>query len=147
MRSPSSAATACLFLDEAEVRATTERIIAAQPLLGTLAADPSLRGIAGAFDLILTGVERGDASLATIATPLGALADAAVAAASGRVEPPDWGAMFTGRAANPLELRRFVLVQPRLDFSALSPGATAAEAIRDAARDLDDPGERGAASA
>ena len=38
--------TALLFQDEAELRATTERIIAAQPLLGTLAADPSLRGVA-----------------------------------------------------------------------------------------------------
>src|SRR5262249_45050067 len=34
------------------------------------------------------------------------------------------------------ELRRFILVQPTLDFSALQPGAQAADAIRAAARDL-----------
>ncbi|RYI97924.1 MAG: hypothetical protein EON47_19650 [Acetobacteraceae bacterium] len=70
-----------LFLDEAAVRETTERVIAAQPLLGTLAADPSLRGIATAFGLVLTGVERGDATLESIAAPLAALAGAAVLAA------------------------------------------------------------------
>ena len=131
-----------LFLDEAAVRETTERVIAAQPLLGTLAADPSLRGIAAAFGLVLTGVERGEATLGSIAAPLAALAGAAEAAVAGQVAPPDWGRLFTGRAPEPMELRRFVLVQPHLDFSALSPGATAAEAIREAARDLEIPGVR-----
>ncbi|MDB5372220.1 MAG: hopanoid biosynthesis-associated transporter HpnN [Belnapia sp.] len=131
-----------LFLDAAAVRETTERIIAAQPLLGTLAADPSLRGIAEAFGLILTGIDQGAATLDSIAAPLAALAGAAEAAAGGRVAPPDWGALFTGRAPDPMELRRFVLVQPHLDFSALSPGATAADAIRAAAQALDIPGIR-----
>jgi hopanoid biosynthesis associated RND transporter like protein HpnN len=131
-----------LFLDEAEVQDTTERIIAAQPLLGTLAADPSLRGIAEAFGLLLTGLERGEASLEDIATPVRALAASTEAAVAGRIEPLDWGALFIGRPADPLELRRFVLVQPRLDFTALSPGAAASQAIRDAARDLDLSGIR-----
>ncbi|WP_144404422.1 MMPL family transporter [Belnapia sp. F-4-1] len=131
-----------LFLDTEEVRQTTERIIAAQPLLGTLAADPSLRGLATALGLILQGIERGEATLADLAAPLAALAPAAEAAAAGRTAPPDWGTLFTGRPPDPQALRRFVLVRPRLDFSALSPGATAAEAIREAASRLDIPGTR-----
>ena len=133
---------ALLFLDTDEVRQTTERIIAAQPLLGTLAADPSLRGLATALGLILQGIERGDATLSDLSAPLSALAPAAEAAAAGRTEPPDWAALFTGRAPDPQALRRFVLVRPRLDFSALSPGATAAEAIRAAAAGIDIPGTR-----
>ncbi len=131
-----------LFLETEEVRRTTERIIAAQPLLGTLAADPSLRGLSTALGLILQGIERGDATLADLAAPLAALAPAAEAAAAGRTVPPDWAALFTGRAPDPQALRRFVLVRPRLDFSALSPGATAADAIRDATAHLDIPGTR-----
>jgi hypothetical protein len=133
---------ALLFLDTEEVRATTERIIAAQPLLGTLAADPSLRGLATALGLILQGIERGEARLSDLAAPLSALAPAAEAAAAGRIAPPDWAALFTGRPPDPQALRRFVLVRPRLDFSALSPGATAAEAIREATLRLDIPGTR-----
>ncbi|MBL6457526.1 MMPL family transporter [Belnapia sp. T6] len=131
-----------LFLEEAELRDTTERIIAAQPLLGTLAADPSLRGLATALGLVLEGVARGEAELSAIAAPLAALAPAAEAALDGRIAPPDWGQLFTGRAPAPQELRRFVLVQPRLDFSALSPGATGAEAIREAAVGLGLPAVR-----
>ncbi len=133
---------ALLFLETDEVRQTTERIIAAQPLLGTLAADPSLRGLSTALGLILQGIERGEARLSDLAAPLAALAPAAGAAAAGRAAPPDWAALFTGRAPDPQALRRFVLVRPRLDFSALSPGATAAEAIREAAAHLDIPGTR-----
>ncbi|WP_043336741.1 MMPL family transporter [Belnapia moabensis] len=133
---------ALLFLDTDEVRQTTERIIAAQPLLGTLAADPSLRGLATALGLILQGIERGEAKLSDLSAPLAALTPAAEAAAAGRTAPPDWAALFTGRAPDPQALRRFVLVRPRLDFSALSPGATAAEAIREATTRLDIPGTR-----
>ncbi|SDB64388.1 MMPL family transporter [Belnapia rosea] len=131
-----------LFLETAEMRQTTERIIAAQPLLGTLAADPSLRGLATALGLVLQGVERGEAKLTDIAAPLAALAPAAEAAAAGRIEQPDWASLFTGRPPDPQALRRFVLVRPRLDFSALSPGATAGEAIHEAAGRLQMPGIR-----
>ena len=59
-----------LFGSVAEVRSTTQSLISAQPLLGPLAADPSLRGIAGAFGTILTGVENGSAQLADIDKPM-----------------------------------------------------------------------------
>jgi len=121
---------AFLFLDKAELQETLDRIIAAQPLLGTLAADPSLRGVAQALGLMLKGVERGETQLSTLGPALHAVDGAAEAAVAGKVEPPDWGTLFTGREAGPLELRRFVLVQPKLDFTALSPGAAAEDAIR-----------------
>ena len=46
-----------LFGSPAEVRASTKALIDAQPLLGPLASDPSLRGVADAFATMLTGVE------------------------------------------------------------------------------------------
>lgn len=130
---------AFLFLDTSEVREATERVIAAQPLLGTLAADPSLRGVARALELAAEGMARGEAGAAEAAT-LGpafqALARAAREAAGGRVAPVDWAALFTGRQPDPLSLRRFVLVQPVLDFSALAPGEAATRTIREEAARL-----------
>lgn len=122
---------AFLFMDQAELQETLDRIIAAQPLLGTLAADPSLRGVAQALGLMLRGVEQGETRLSTLAPPLHALAGAAEAAAAGEVAPPDWAALFTGREPGRMERRHFVLAQPKLDYTALSPGAAAEEAIRD----------------
>jgi hypothetical protein len=128
--------SALLFLDEAEVRQVTERLIAAQPLLGTLAADPSLSGVARAVQLIAEGVERGEGDPATLLPPLRALAGAATAAATGPAPPLDWTALLTGRAPDPLELRRFLLLRPVPDFSALAPTAAATAAVREAAASL-----------
>lgn len=127
---------ALLFLPEPEVRETTERIIQAQPLLGTLAVDPSLRGLSTTFSLVLQGVERGDARLTDIAPALNALGPVAEAAARGERRFLDWGALFTGRAPSILETRRFVLARPRLDFANLSPGAAAGEVVREQAQRL-----------
>ena len=60
----------------ADVKATTEGLIRAQPFLGPLAADPSLRGVSTAFGALAQGVKAGQASLADVRRPLGALADA-----------------------------------------------------------------------
>jgi hopanoid biosynthesis associated RND transporter like protein HpnN len=127
---------AFLFLPVAEVHDVTERIVQAQPLLGTLAADPSLRGLATSFGLVLQGVERGEAKLADFATALDALLPPAEAALDNRLQFLDWGELFTGRKPTVLETRRFVLAKPRLDFAALSPGAKAGEVIRNTAREL-----------
>ncbi len=128
--------SAFLFMPEAEVRDTTDRIIQAQPLLGTLAADPSLRGIATTFGLLLQGVEQHETTLAEIATPMAALIPPAEAALAGRLRFLDWGSLFTGHQAGVLELRRFVLAKPRLDFANLSPGAAAGDLVRATARQL-----------
>ena len=128
--------SAFLFMAEPELRDTTDRIIQAQPLLGTLAADPSLRGIATTFGLLLQGVERRETTLAEIATPMAALIPPAEAALAGRRHFLDWGSLFTGHQAGVLELRRFVLAKPRLDFANLSPGAAAGDLVRATAREL-----------
>jgi hopanoid biosynthesis associated RND transporter like protein HpnN len=142
--------SALLYLPPDALRQTTERLIEAQPLIGILAADPSLRGVAAALRRIVQGAEQAEGSLAGLAEPLAALATAAEASAAvragggGGLRPLDWSALFAGSAAAPrAALRRFVLVHPRLDFAALSPGAAAGEAIRAAARRLGLAGEAG----
>jgi uncharacterized protein len=49
-----------------------------------------------------------------------------------------------GRKSKPSELRRFIEVDPILDFKALQPGAKATSAIRQAATDLNFAGKYGA---
>ncbi len=119
-----------LYLSVPEVQQVTERLIEAQPLLGTIAADPSARGVAEVARLMGEGLARGEAEPARLEAPLAALADAAEAALLGRVAAPDWRALLTGRAPRPAELRRFVLIQPALDYARLSAGAAASEVVR-----------------
>ncbi|WP_298691677.1 MMPL family transporter [uncultured Sphingomonas sp.] len=120
-----------LFGSEDDVRAATGQMIAAQPFLGPLAADPSLRGIAGALDTMLTGVARGDAPLARIDRPMAALADALDRQAAGKPSFFSWQALFGGEtAATAAPKRRLVLATPILDFGALMPGVPATDAVR-----------------
>lgn len=125
-----------LFLSVKEVQDVADQLIAAQPLLGSLAADPSLRGLFSAISLALEGVKNGEIKLAALDAPLIALADPVEAALAGRPHHLSWESLFTGRAPQPQEKRRFILVQPALDYSALEPGAKASSAIRTAAQEF-----------
>ncbi|HUZ73571.1 MAG TPA: MMPL family transporter [Stellaceae bacterium] len=125
-----------LFLPTAEVQDFTNQMIAAQPMIGTLAADPSLRGIFAALDLLAQGASRGDIAAPALAAPLAAVTDAVTNAQAGRFAPLSWQTLLSGRKPLKRELRRFVLVQPVLDYNALEPGARATAAVRSAAEAL-----------
>ncbi|MET3760306.1 MMPL family transporter [Sphingomonas sp. UYEF23] len=119
-----------LFGSTAEVQASTKALIGAQPLLGPLASDPSLRGIAAAFSTMLTGVERGDVPLSRIARPMRTIAAALDASAAGKPAYFSWQELFAepGSGATPPR-RRLILAQPKLDYGALQPGEDAVAAI------------------
>jgi hopanoid biosynthesis associated RND transporter like protein HpnN len=122
-----------LFAPTAEVARTTQQIIAAQPLLGTLAADPSLRGVMDALSLVLQGVQHHAIKLDDLQRPLAAFSTAIEQVDAGKLPDFSWRTLIMARAADPRELRHFILVQPVLDFGALEPGARAVAAIRAAA--------------
>jgi uncharacterized protein len=125
-----------LFEPTDEVAQTTQRLIAAQPLLGTLAADPSMRGLMDALSFVLEGIQRDPARVDTLARPLTRLADAFESIVAGQTPAFSWRSLIEERAPERRELRRFILVQPVLDYSALQPGERASIAIRNIAREL-----------
>jgi len=125
-----------LFESAAELSQTTQRLIAAQPLLGSLAADPSVRGLMDALALLVEGVQTDPTRFDELAQPLGVLADAFEGVVAGQAPAFSWHTLITGRAPEPRELRRFILVQPVLDYSALQPGERASAAIRRTAHEL-----------
>jgi len=124
-----------LFESTADLSQTTQRLISAQPLLGSLATDPSVRGLMDALALLVEGAQAESTRLDELAQPLVTLADTFEDIAAGRTPAFSWH-LITGRAPEPRELRRFILVQPVLDYSALQPGERASAAIRQAAREL-----------
>ena len=120
-----------LFLPLAEVQDTTQQLFKAQAFLGPLAADPTMRGILTGLSNALAGVSAGQAKLADLDGPVSLFADSFGAAAAGQVRYLSWRAMMTGTDPRPEELRRFIEVQPTLDYNALEPGQKASRAIRD----------------
>jgi len=125
-----------LFLPTEDVRATTQQLIQAQPFLGVLAADPSLRGIMDSLSMMLEGVTRGQAKLSDIARPIDAFSESLDDAVHGRRTFLAWRSLVTGAKPRIEEIRRFILVQPKLDYSALEPGEAATDVIRAEAASL-----------
>ncbi|MBP7252151.1 MAG: MMPL family transporter [Alphaproteobacteria bacterium] len=118
-----------LYLEQKELADLIDRLMQAQPLLGTLAADQSLRGLFRTFGMMLTGVEQKVIADDQYVPTFKQVASIITAQHAGQAAKMDWGKLIAssndGRA-----LRRFILTQPVLDYAALSPGAAATEAVR-----------------
>ncbi len=119
-----------LFMPTAQVQDFADHLIAAQPFLGTLAADPSARGVLGAIDLLAVGALHGQADAARIDPPLTAVADAVEAAAAGKNRPLAWQSLLSGRKAEPGDLRHFVLTRPVLNYGQVDAASQAIAALR-----------------
>ncbi len=126
-----------LYLPKDEVARLTGGLAEASPLLASLSADPSLRGALGALSLGLAGVAAGALPLDDLAPPMNQAADIAAAALAGRPASFSWQALATGNTGQPQQLRRFIEIEPKLDFKALQPGFAATQAITATARKLD----------
>ncbi len=119
-----------LFLSVAELEALSEQLISAQPLIGNLSRDPSLRGLFDTLAMFVAGVGKDQAAIDRLGPTLAAIGDAVKAVLEGRSEPLSWQRIMTGRGPEPRERRRFVLTRPVLDFNALEAGAGARAEIR-----------------
>ena len=128
---PFFAQSGLLFLSTKDVAATTNQLITAQPVLGPLAADPSLRGITDGFVTLMKGVEQGQTPLASVDRMLKGVADALERVEQGKPTFYSWEALMSAEGAGAAApRRRIVLVQARMDYGDLEPGSKAEDGIR-----------------
>ena len=125
-----------LFLSRDELQRLSDQLIRAQPFLGALATDPTLRGLAGALRFIPEGERREAIRLEDFANPLTRLSQTIDTLLAGRTAAFSWSELVTGSTTQARELRRFIRVKPILDFDALQPGAAASDAIRKTVAEL-----------
>jgi hopanoid biosynthesis associated RND transporter like protein HpnN len=125
-----------LYLPTDEVARLTDGLGQAGPILATLTADPSLRGALSALSFGLMGVQYGQIQLDDLARPMTMASDTVQEALAGEPASFSWRVLASGKPVEPQELRRFIEVEPVLDFSALEPGRAATNAIVETARDL-----------
>jgi hopanoid biosynthesis associated RND transporter like protein HpnN len=126
-----------LFLSQQDLAERTETLIRAQPFLGSIAADPTLRGLVTTLAFIAQAVKEGQAKLEDFTHQLQLLSDGLEALLDGRPPRLSWTEAMTGQVPAGRQLRRFIYVKPVLDYGALEPGATATAAIRDMAAKLE----------
>ncbi len=127
-----------LFMDTVELYDLSDRIAEAEPLLGALANDPTLRGLSGIISTALETDE--DIAGVTDSTALeSAITQMAVVAETMDLNQPltlSWANLLSGNDSNRSPARQFVLIRPILDFSSMKPASDALETIRAQAAEL-----------
>jgi uncharacterized protein len=126
---------AFLFVPTDEVVRTMAQLMEARPLIGVLSDDPSLRGVMKVVSFGAAGVRTGRVKLDELTRPLTMLSDTLDSVLAGQFASFSWRVLLSGKA-EARELRRFIEVDPVLDFGSLEPGGAATGAIRRIAADL-----------
>ncbi len=126
-----------LYLNAAELADVSTSLAKAQPLLGALVADPSLRGLFRMTDLVADGALRGEAGVEAAAPTLLRTAEALDDAIAGKNAALDWNALFSqGSAAAASAARAYVMTSAQLDADAILQGEKPILAMRAAAKQL-----------
>ncbi len=118
-----------LFQPAEKVQQVADQLGKAQPLLATLAADPSLRGLMQMAGMISIGIEQGKTPLDQVAPFFGKMADSIESALAGRLEPFSFQTIIGGGDDQASPNRRFVQIKPKLDYGNLEPGEAPTETL------------------
>lgn len=123
-----------LFLSPDELNALIDAISRSQGMLAKLSADMSLRGLAEVLELALDNLAEAGSAQANLAGAIDRMAEVAEGQAAGRPTTLAWRELMAGKAASPEDRRQLVIVDPKLDFTSITPaGAAMAEIRRTAA--------------
>ncbi len=125
-----------LWMPLDEVRRMSTRLRQAAPMLRILAREPDMKGLSGLVAAMRQAAAAGRAP-PMLAGFFDRLSDTVIAAVQGKVRIFDWFALGgAGPDAAPRATRQFIVVKPKLDFTALDP---AAAAMAEARRIITDP--------
>ncbi len=126
-----------LFLDEDELSDLSDRLAEAQPFLGVLWNDPSLRGLLKMMELVIDEILKkdGDAPI-KIGPVLKAMAEVAEKQAQGRFSSLSWQELMADKVSEKKDKRRYISFQPVMNFKTLQPASKAINAVRKQIREL-----------
>ncbi len=130
-----------LFATTDELYALSDRLADAQPFLGALWRDRSMRGFFDMLSLAADHTDGASGDALSIATVLNAVAYVAEAEIEHRFARLSWIRLMTGAGADGVA-RRLIIVQPALDFAQIRPSKDAIDTIQSIARDLGFDGSR-----
>ena len=125
-----------LFLDTKELQDLTDRLAQAQPLLGTLVDDPSLRGLFDVLGAATEGIKLGEVDPDLLVRPLTMIGDTVDARLAGKPARLSWRDLMTGLPDRPSDRRQIIELKPRVSYESFAPAHKAIKAVRAAAAEL-----------
>ena len=119
-----------LYLKPQDLEELANRLADAQPLLASLSADPSLRGLFNVLTLALNQMEKGGDAPPGLHRILDHLSVVAEARAKGRSDELSWRRLISGKPGDSKIAREFIRVGIKLDFSSLGPAKKSMKIVR-----------------
>ncbi len=117
-----------LYLDVKDLETLSENLASAQPLLGLISEDFTLRGLFSVVERTVS--QEGDADQKTRLVPfIDRLAQAVEDTGSNRPKPLSWQELILGKEAAAEASRQFIILDPILDYATLSGGEASIKAI------------------
>ncbi len=117
-----------LYMSVEDLEALSENLASAQPLLGLISKDLTLRGLFSVVERIVH--QEGEIEQKTRLVPfLDRLAQAFHDSASNRSRPLSWQELILGKEVAEEARRQFIILDPVLDYATLSTGEAGIEAI------------------
>jgi len=124
-----------LYLDLDELYELSDRLAEAQPFLGALWQDLSLRGLFAMLGKAIDASQNGNVEEIgqpiEVAKMLNAISSVAGVQIKGEFSELSWRELMQGTDDGANANRRFLLIQPSLDYDSLSPASDAMDAVRD----------------
>jgi hopanoid biosynthesis associated RND transporter like protein HpnN len=133
-RGPFFARNGLLYLDTDELWQLSEKLAEAQPFLGAMAQDPSLRGL---FSVLRRALDEdlGAENKIALKKVLDEIDERVQALLAGTPQPRSWQeALLEDEPASVHDHRSFILIQPRFDYASLRPAKEALDIVRRLAR-------------
>ena len=128
-----------LFLPTQELAQLAGQFESAAPLVEIMAGDPSIRGLTGALETGLAGVQRGEVKLDNTVRPFNLIAQTVEDILSKGSANFSWRELTSQTPLTDSDRRAFIEFKPVINYGALEPGKEATDAIRKAAAELDFP--------
>jgi len=119
-----------LLIGTSDLQDVLDHTLDAQPFLGQLVADPSMRGLFGALSLVAKGVEHHAVDTKTLEPAMVKFHLSLASAIAGSPEPLSWQNLLGGKLADQAGKYRFVLAKPKLNYLALEAGGVATTDLR-----------------
>ncbi len=126
-----------LLASTEDVKTAMAQLLKSQPFLGSMASDPSLRGLANTLALTMRGVNDEQAAADKLRAPIRTLADTLQKLLAGKPAFFSWRTLITGHEPDNRELMHVILINPVLDYTQLQPGQVPIDAIRATAKRLE----------
>ncbi len=119
-----------LYLSTDDITAMSERLEESRDTVGLMAQDPSLRGFFAVLGDALRGLRLGYAHANEASSLFNATSEAIEHATADRPGQVSWRDVLAGGKTTKDDRRRFILVQPVIDYTSFDPGGPAMDAVR-----------------